>query len=226
MNRCSCRSQIIRSASILRIPGIDQEKPDWEFVRRSITRKIYESFSENRYVITRPNGDCPSLKTLPFVIKKRIPRKIRNYINARKQWILNELRSLGAFDDVLDHVNKYNSGSPELTSLTQALFFGTRFVAGRHLVEQLVNYIDLEGNQLINSVYDPEFHENNKLYMFEWAAILKLQANLADDAASRAKLLANYLINLGMTTNPASQSAVRQLTKANCWNLFSKTSLP
>lgn len=193
-------------------------------VQNAIVDKIYKNFPENNFVLVRPVGDCDSLKKLPFLALKRIPKKNRLIIKARrKNWVLGELQTLGAFTDIIDHVNDYSDDSPEMTLLSQAIFYGTRFDEGRHLVGQLINFLDLRvgGNQMIRSVYDSEFKESNGFFLLKWAALLKRQANLADDAASRANLLANHLIELGIS-NPAWQSSIRNLIKANCWNLFGR----
>lgn len=223
MKNCSCHMQIDRSASILGIAALHQEKSDRELTLNTITKKIYNSFAENKYVITRPVGDCPSLKALPFVAIKRIPLNYRKLINSRKNWVLDQLQTLGAFPDIIDHVNDYSGDdSPQVhLMISQAIFFATRFDAGRHLVKQLVQFIDLRegGNQLIRSVYDQEFKEKNTTPILKWAAILEYQTNLAENAASRARLLANHLIDLG-TSNPAWQSSIRNIIKANCWNIF------
>ncbi len=222
-NSCSCRSQLIRSASVFGL-NPSHENPDWSSIQNSMIDKIYNHFPENNFVLVRPVGNCDSLKKLPFLALKRIPKKNRSIIKSiRKHWILAELQTLGAFPDIIDHVNGYSNDSPEMTLLSQALFYGTRFDAGRHLVEQLVQFIDLHesGNQLIRSVYDREFKESNGFFLLKWAALLKRQANLADDAASRANLLTNHLIDLG-TSNPAWQSSIRAMITANCWNLFGR----
>lgn len=228
IRQCSCRFQLIRAASTLSINPSSHETPDLNLVQNAIVDKIYNTiyntFAENNFVLVRPVGDCDSLKKLTFLALKRIPKKNRLIIKARrKNWVLGELQTLGAFADIIDHVNGYSDDSPEMTLLSQAIFYGSRFDAGRHLLEQLVQFTDLRGsgNQLIRSVYDREFKESNGFFLLKWAALLKGQANLADDAASRANLLANHLIKLG-TSNPAWQSSIRAMITANCWNLFGR----
>lgn len=214
-NNCSCKSQIVNSASILHLKyEKEEEEPNWDFITGAITAEIDRTYADQKYVFVRPVGDCPSLKTLPFVAIKRIDQSNRNLIiKAQKRCILKELKSLGALDDIIDHVNQYPNHSLELTSLSQSLFYGARFEAGRHVVMQLVNYIDLRhgANQLINSVHDPEFHESNTPFLLPWAKVLRTHADLAIDAESRAKLIADYL-----------RKGSREIVDKNCWNLFKK----
>lgn len=222
MNRCSCRSQLIRSASVLGLNPA-HENPDWNSVQNSMIDKIYNDFPENSFVLVRPVGNCDSLAKSPFLALKKIPKKNRSIIKSmRKHWIITELQTLGAFSDIIDHVNGYSNDSPEMTLMSQILFYGSQFDAGRHLLKQLVQYIDLRpgSNKIIASVHDPEFREDNEIPMLRWAEILGHHAQQSGDAASRAGLLADYLIELGMSSNPATRSAIRKLIEMNCWNLW------
>lgn len=225
MNKnCSCRTQLARSASILGLRHTyEEEKPDWVKVQSIMANRILNTFSDNNFVLVRPVGVCEMLKTSPFLALRRIPKKNRLILNARrKHWILSELRVLGALPDILDHVNDYDENSPEMTMLSHAIFYGgSQFEAGRRLLQQLIQFIDLRqgANQLIQSVYDPDFLEENSIPMLEFARVLNTQANQASEAGERAKLVANYLISLAKA-NPSFHSAVEKIIQQNCWNIF------
>lgn len=223
---------MLRSASILGLQPIYEEqenkKPDWTKVKSAIINKIENTFSNNDYVLVRPVGDCLMLKTtLPFLALKKINQKNRLIIKSRrKDWILGELRALGAFPDILEHVDNYHDSSPEMTLLSQALFHGSTFESGRRLLQQLIQFLDLTpgSNQLIRSVYDPEFQENNAIPMLQWARVLNQHANQASDAASRANLIANYLIDLGRS-NPDFQSTVGEIIKKTAGTSLTRISI-
>lgn len=224
MTECSCRTQLARSASILGLRDISQqeEKPDWVTVQSEMTDRILNTFSDNNYILVRPVGNCDVLSTSPFLALRKIPKNNRLIIKARrKHQILSELRSLGAFPDILDHVNDYDENSPEMTMLNHAIFHGSQFDAGRLLLKELIQFVDLRkgSNQLLQSVYDQEYRQENSTPMLKWAKILNTQANQASEADERAKLVANYLINLGKS-DPLFHSAVEKIIQQNCWNLF------
>ena len=141
MANCSCESQITRSVSILGLRHIyqDEEKPDWVKVQNVMNNMIFNNFSENNFVLVRPIGNCDILKVSSFLALEKISKKNRLILNARKKhWILSELRILGAFEDILDHVNDYNGDSPEMTLISHVLFHGSQFESGRRLLEELI----------------------------------------------------------------------------------------
>mgnify|MGYP000979746804 CR=1 FL=1 len=226
MATCLCHQQFAKSAKILGIDLKGIKNPDRiNEVKIDMNDRILNTFSDHSYILTKPVGNCDIVSESLFLAYKAIPKKNRKLLLAttRKGWVLNQLYDLGAFDDVIEDIDKTcESESPNLVHLTQVIYYGTRFEAGRDLMSQLVNFIDLSANanQLINTVYSPSFRKENHLWLSRWANFLKMQANMGPDAASRAHHLADWFIERGK--NPAFRKNIQHLIDQNCWNLFKK----